>query len=129
MGKDDYFDQNRFLSAQYAQTYDEYSGHIVIRERVFLDKVKEKMPEFFGWLQSSGWMCFLKELITTNHTIVAKFYANFFKTNFGEEMVTMIRGVRVNFSLNHYQMLSMSCRMLTIECIERDFERLAFSGW
>lgn len=57
------------------------------------------MPYFCGRLKTSGWLCFADEAIKANHTIVVEFYANDSKTNFVEEMATMTRGVRVDFSL------------------------------
>lgn len=72
---------------------------MVSERRICLDKVEKKILNFFGWLQASGWICFIEEPIRANHTIVAQFHANASETNFGVVMATMIRGVRVNFIL------------------------------
>lgn len=67
------------------------------RDWIFLDKVEEKISEFFGRLQALGWMCFVKEPFIANHTIVDEFYAIDSETNFGGEVATMIRRVRIDF--------------------------------
>lgn len=57
--EEEYYDASRFLLASCAEKYDEYLGQEVVQEKgIFLDKHKEKMLDFFGQFQDSGWMCF-----------------------------------------------------------------------
>lgn len=63
-----------------------------------LDKVEKKMLEFFGQLHILGWMCFVEESIRANHTIIAESFHDAMEMDFEELMVTMVQGVRVDFS-------------------------------
>ena len=95
---EDYFDATRFLSSKCARKYDEYLGRAIVKEKgICLDKLEERMPDFYGRLVTSRWLCFAAEPIKANHTLVAEFYANATETNFGEGKVTSVRGVQVHF--------------------------------
>lgn len=60
---EDYFDASNFLSAKCAWKYDKYLGRAVVKEqRIYLKKLEVGMPDFYGWVVSSKWMCFALSL-------------------------------------------------------------------
>lgn len=55
------------------------------------------MPDFYGWLETSGWMCFAQEPIKANDSMVREFYANAAETNFTGDVVPIVWGRQVHF--------------------------------
>ena len=55
------------------------------------------MPGFYGWLDTSGWICFAQEPIKANDSVVREFYANAAETNFTGDVIAMVRGRQVYF--------------------------------
>ncbi|KAH0765500.1 hypothetical protein KY285_001371 [Solanum tuberosum] len=53
-------------------------------------RLEDGMLDFYVRLITSGWICFAAEPMKANHTLVAKFYAIVFETNFNGEVVTTI---------------------------------------
>ncbi|KAK6796178.1 hypothetical protein RDI58_003879 [Solanum bulbocastanum] len=80
---DDYYDQERFVSAKCHQLNDRILAKNITKERdILLDNLQDHMPDLYGQLETSGWMCFVAEPIKSNHNWVSKFYANNTETNF-----------------------------------------------
>ncbi|KAH0709205.1 hypothetical protein KY284_010632 [Solanum tuberosum] len=75
-------------------------GCVVVKEKgFFFKKIEDGMPNFYGWLITSGWMCFSNEHINAYHILGAEFYADALETDFGGEVVITVSGVQVHFGL------------------------------
>ncbi|KAH0669391.1 hypothetical protein KY285_025771 [Solanum tuberosum] len=90
--EEEHYYESRFLSAKCARKYDEYLIRAVVKDKcIFLENLKEGMPDFYGQLISSGWMCFADEHNKENHILVAEFYTNAIESKFGEDVITIVR--------------------------------------
>ncbi|KAH0672537.1 hypothetical protein KY290_026620 [Solanum tuberosum] len=90
--EEEHYYESRFLSAKCAQKYDEYLNRAIVKDKcIFLEYLKEGMPDIYGQLISSGWMCFADEHIKENYTLVAEFYTNVIESKFGEYVITIVR--------------------------------------
>ncbi|KAH0633250.1 hypothetical protein KY284_036036 [Solanum tuberosum] len=55
------------------------------------------MPNFYGNLEASGWMCFGDEPIRTYYIVVREFNVNAAKSNFSSDLLVTLRVKQVRF--------------------------------